>query len=150
MTTIPADNKPKRWPKHAVWVGLVIAAGNVPLYFSIIQFSPDLRDVPWINMPLSWLALALATVGTWQVVKQGRGVLKNGLAAGGLLLTLFLVGICSWYVFSYSYSLPESPNATATETVAPDFELPDHKGQPISLSDYRGKKLVLVFYRGNW
>lgn len=33
---------------------------------------------------------------------------------------------------------------------APDFRLPDHKGQTHTLSDYRGQKVVLVFYRGYW
>jgi peroxiredoxin len=31
-------------------------------------------------------------------------------------------------------------------TPAPEFELPNHRGEPISLSDYRGRKLVLCFY----
>lgn len=29
---------------------------------------------------------------------------------------------------------------------APDFTLPNHKGEPVSLSDFRGQKLMLVFY----
>jgi peroxiredoxin Q/BCP len=29
---------------------------------------------------------------------------------------------------------------------APDFELPDHDGQPIRLSQFRGRKVVLYFY----
>jgi peroxiredoxin len=33
--------------------------------------------------------------------------------------------------------------------MAPDFELTDTAGRPVSLSDYRGKKnVVLVFNRG--
>jgi peroxiredoxin len=31
-------------------------------------------------------------------------------------------------------------------TTAPDFTLPNHKGQQVSLSDFRGHKLMLVFY----
>lgn len=32
---------------------------------------------------------------------------------------------------------------------APDFTLPDWRGQPVSLSDFRGRKhVVLVFNRG--
>jgi peroxiredoxin len=31
-------------------------------------------------------------------------------------------------------------------TKAPDFSLPDHDGNQVSLSDFAGRKLVLVFY----
>jgi peroxiredoxin len=31
-------------------------------------------------------------------------------------------------------------------TTAPDFTLPNHKGEQVSLSDFRGRKLMLVFY----
>ena len=31
-------------------------------------------------------------------------------------------------------------------TKAPDFTLPDHDGNDVSLSDYAGKKVVLWFY----
>ena len=31
-------------------------------------------------------------------------------------------------------------------TKAPDFSLPDHEGNEVSLSDFAGRKLVLAFY----
>lgn len=31
-------------------------------------------------------------------------------------------------------------------TTAPDFEVPDHLGNQVKLSDLRGKKVVLWFY----
>jgi peroxiredoxin len=31
-------------------------------------------------------------------------------------------------------------------TPAPDFKLPNHRGEQVSLSDYRGRKLMLAFY----
>jgi peroxiredoxin len=31
-------------------------------------------------------------------------------------------------------------------TPAPDFRLPNHRGEEVSLADYRGRKLVLCFY----
>jgi peroxiredoxin Q/BCP len=34
----------------------------------------------------------------------------------------------------------------ATGDLAPDFELPDHKGDPVRLSDFRGTTVVLYFY----
>lgn len=46
---------------------------------------------------------------------------------------------------------PAQPQAPKTHLkvgdVAPDFTLPDTKGQPVKLSDFRGKKnVVLAFY----
>jgi cytochrome oxidase Cu insertion factor (SCO1/SenC/PrrC family) len=46
---------------------------------------------------------------------------------------------------------PQPPPAPKTHLkvgdVAPDFTLPDTKGQPVKLSDFRGKKnVVLAFY----
>lgn len=33
----------------------------------------------------------------------------------------------------------------------PDFDLPDHEGQPVKLSEVAGKfPLILSFYRGYW
>jgi peroxiredoxin len=33
----------------------------------------------------------------------------------------------------------------------PDLELPDHRGQPVKLSDIaRGFPLIVTFYRGWW
>jgi peroxiredoxin len=33
----------------------------------------------------------------------------------------------------------------------PDFELPDHDGQPVKLSELVGKfPFILTFYRGYW
>jgi len=68
----------------------------------------------------------------------------------GLLLTFALVGLFNWYIFSYSYTLPDSINAIAVDDVAPEFTLLNQEGQLVSLSDYKGKKVVLVFYRGDW
>jgi peroxiredoxin len=31
-------------------------------------------------------------------------------------------------------------------TGAPEFTLPNHRGEPVSLSDFRGRKVMLVFY----
>jgi peroxiredoxin len=33
-------------------------------------------------------------------------------------------------------------------TPAPDFELADYTGKPVSLSDLRGRNVLLVFNRG--
>jgi peroxiredoxin Q/BCP len=30
--------------------------------------------------------------------------------------------------------------------IAPDFELPDHDGRAVKLSDFRGQRVVVYFY----
>jgi len=30
--------------------------------------------------------------------------------------------------------------------VAPDFEVQDHRGRPVRLSDFRGRHVILYFY----
>jgi hypothetical protein len=148
--TEPIKGGAKRWPKHAVWAGMVITlAGGLSYFLHFAQY-PDLRDFPLLNLPLVLLGLILAAAGCWQVFRQRGGALGKTLATAGLLLTLGFAGLFSFYVFFFSYQLPEAASAPATQAMAPDFTLLDPKGQPVSLADFRGKKVVLVFYRGHW
>jgi len=140
----------KRWPTHAVWGGLAIAFVGVISYFLYFAQFPSLRDVPWVNLPVAWFGAILAGAGGWQVLRRGRGVVGKGLAGVGFLLAFGLAGLFSWYVFSFSYHLPESAEAAAVQAVAPDFALLDQDDREVSLSDFRGKNVVLVFYRGFW
>ena len=150
-TTPPPDrDKTPRWPKHAVWIGMVITVSGALSYFlHFVQF-PVLRDVPWLNLPLSWLGLLVCGAGCWRVVTRGRGALGKGLAGMGFLLTLGVAGLFNWYVLSFSYQLPEAAGALAVQEAGPDFTLLDHNGESVSLSDFRGRKVILVFYRGFW
>jgi len=148
--TSPAIDKPQRWPKYAVWVGFVITLVGALSYFMYFAQFAGLRDFPVLNLPIVFLGLILSGAGCWGVFRQGRSALGKGLAGVGFLLTLGLAGLFNFYIFSMSYGLPESPQATATEKPAPDFTLLDHNGQSVSLSDFRGRKVVLVFYRGYW
>lgn len=150
MTTATVGNKPKRWPKHAAWVGLVITLVGVLSYFMYFFQFPSLRDVPVVNLPIVFLGVLISGAGFCGVFKQGRGVMGKWLAGTGLMLSLSFGGLFNYYIFSMSFQLPKSVEATANEEAAPNFTLRDHNDQNVSLSDYRGKKVVLVFYRGYW
>ena len=149
-TAPPAGNDPRRWPKHAVWLGVVITfAGFMSYYFYFAQF-PDLRDFPVINLPLVLMGMVATAAGCWGVFRQGGSLLVKSLAGLGLLLTVGIAGFFNVYIFSMSYQLPVSSAAPATESAAPEFALLDHESQSVSLSDFRGQKVLLVFYRGYW
>lgn len=149
-TTTTTAHQPRRWPKHALWLGVAITIAGFFSYYSYFFQFPDLRDVPVLNLTLVFFGVTLTAAGCWGVFKQQGGWLGRSLAGLGLLLTLVVGGFFNYYVFAMSYQLPDSSGATATEDAAPDFTLLDHAGQSVSLSDYRGQKLVLVFYRGYW
>ena len=40
--------------------------------------------------------------------------------------------------------VPATRSNFLDSAIAPDFELPDHQGNPVRLSDFRGKKVLLV------
>ena len=71
-----------------------------------------------------------------------------------LVLLLVLAGACTAQQTPAPTPQPTpKPQPTAPQThlkvgdMAPDFTLPDTKGQPVKLSDFRGKKsVVLAFY----
>ncbi len=142
--------KSARWPKHAVWLGLVITIAGVLSYFLFFFQFPDLRDFPVLNLPVVLLGVITAAVGCWQVFRQNGGLPGKSLAAAGFVLTLGFAGLFNFYVFSMSYQVPESLQAPAAGTTAPDFTLRDHHNRDVSLSDYRDEKVVVVFYRGFW
>lgn len=139
-----------RWPKHAVWIGLVVTLAGALSYFLYFFQFPDLRDFPVVNLPLVVGGLLLTVVGCWRMFRQQGRAWGKALAAIGLLLALGVAGLFNFYVFVYSYQLPASADAPASQAKAPDFALSDQAGNTVRLSDYRGKKLVMVFYRGHW
>ncbi len=140
----------KRWPKHAVWIGLAINNAGVFSYFLNFAQFPDLRDFPIVNLPLVLVGVLLSGAGCLAMLKQGGSAWGKSLASLAFLMTLAVTGFFNFYVFSLSYQLPEAVWAPQVKATAPDFTLPDQNGEQVNLSDYRGKKLVLVFYRGYW
>jgi len=149
-STSPTSPKTGRWAQCAVWIGLVVTLFGVLSYFMYFAQFPNLRDIPYVNLPIVFCGLILAGSGCLVVLARGQGALRKTLAIVGFLLSLVLAGLFDFYVFSLSYQLPESPEAATTEKPAPDFMLLDQKERPVRLSGFRGTKVVLVFYRGHW
>ncbi len=149
-TPSPDRDKTRRWPKHAVWIGTLITLFGVISYYLYFVRFPDLRDVPLVNLPLSWFGLILCGAGSWHVLTRGRRTLGKVLAVVLFLLTFGVAGLFNGYVFVFSYQLPEAAGAMAVQESGPDFALLDHNGESVSLSSFRGRKVVLVFYRGFW
>lgn len=146
----------KRWnllPAAGLGLGLVAVVG----YFALVLVkAPGLtRFLEWPVLHLGLLAagLALSFTGARRALRGPAG-LRRGLASAGALalggLNLGLAGIFCWYLFSYSYRLPEAAAAPAVGSVAPEFSLLDQAGQPLELQSFRGRNVVLVFYRGFW
>ncbi len=141
---------PKRWPHLAVWAGLlIITAGAISYFLYFAQF-PSLRDFPLLNLPIVLIGLGVALVGAFKVFRQGSGLAGKVFAILGVLLSVAITGLFNFYVFSFSFQLPDAAAAPSKQEAAPDFTLLDHTGQPVSLADYRGHNVILVFYRGFW
>lgn len=126
-------------------LGPVVALASVLSYFGYFARFPDLRDVPWLNMPLAWCGVALSFVALRRSPRGARK-LAMGSTALSLLPALLFVG----YVGYLSRQLPPPTEKVAIGAVAPSFELPDALGATVRLADLRGTKAIVVFYRGYW
>lgn len=142
--------KPRPRPNPAVWLGLIFSIGGALSYFMYFARFPELRDFPWINLPLVLLGFALSTIGFRRTIKHP--LIYRGRISGafGFVLSLIITVFFNAYIFYFSYQLPASPDAPQVMTPAPDFALTNQRGHLVRLRDYRGKKVVLVFYRGFW
>lgn len=78
---------------------------------------------------------------SWIAVQTGVAVL---LIAGAILLAFHPFGNDD------HYTPPTTPGDRAPVKVgetAPDFTLPNAKGESVSLRDFRGKPIIFVFFR---
>ena len=145
-----ADSVSPRRRNHAIWLGpLVTLAGFISYFTYFIRFA-ELRDFPWLNLPLVLIGLAVSILGVSRAFVRAavyRGKIVGSL---GFLFSLAIALFFNAYIFYISYDLPEVSSVTTDLTIAPDFELPDHNGQTVRLADFRGRKVVLNFYRGHW
>lgn len=134
-----------------------VALGFVPFFAQV----PGQRALPWVNLLLSVLSVALIVAGLRRATSQpGR---HRGNAAGWILTVLSsLLLLFAIFGFHVARSLPPSTAAPQVGQKAPDFELKDNNGQTVTLQqllaqpadparqEARPKAVLLVFYRGYW
>jgi drug/metabolite transporter (DMT)-like permease len=150
ITTSAMSQTSQRRRNHALWLGVLLAVVGALSYFMYFVQFPALRDFPWVNLPLVMAGFILSTIGLWRAIRQPSVYRGKILGAIGFLLSLAIAGLFNYYIFSFSYQMPEPTSAVVPATAAPDFMLLNQQGHPVRLSDYRGKKVVLTFYRGYW
>lgn len=133
------------------WLGPIITFVGAISYFLFFVRFPDLRDFPWVNLPLVGLGVLVSGIGLLRATSNARyKILSKAFAACGLLFSLGLAALFCFYIFSLSYQMPSTEGVSQVAEVAPDFSLPDQNNQTVQSSDFQDKKLVLTFYRGYW
>jgi hypothetical protein len=138
----------------AAVAGLVLGVVAVVGYYALVlQRNPALApvvDFPFVSLALAAAGIVLSAIGIWRAYGSGGRYRGRVLAPILGTLNLLLTGFFLAALFVVSYDMPESAAAPAVGSPAPPFELADHRGQSVRLSDLRGRNLVLVFYRGFW
>lgn len=158
----------KRNWNPGLWVGFVLALLGVisyPLFFARFAVT---RDFPWVNLLILAFALLLIGIGVVRAFSkpdQYRGKISGSILA---VLALLVTGLFCYSVFLLARQLPPSHAAPQVGDMAPDFTLPDSKGEPLTLSTVLSSPFtpngsaatasgsektagtVLIFYRGYW
>ena len=119
---------------------LAVALAGAIGYFSLLRV-PSIRN---------HFGLALAALGVSVLLAiLAMGMRRGFLPVIALAVSVLLFGGGAFFHFWYS-RLPTGVKVAVGQP-APDFTLPDARGQAVTLSSFRGQKtVVLVFYRGYW
>lgn len=143
--------------------GFLLSLAGLITYFDVFARFPVTRDFPWANLLIFFVALMMLAAGLWRAFGQPERY--RGKIYGPVLTVLGVAvfGLFIFYVFFFSYWLPESKGAPAAGDRMPDFTLPDQNGQPFQLSQWipsvaevvtedapEGRWVLLIFYRGHW
>jgi hypothetical protein len=133
---------------HALWLGPLLAVAGVLTYFTVFVRWPPVRDVPWVNLPLVALGIAVSVRGLGRAWARRGWRRASGLA--GVTVSSALGVLLTWYCFAFSYRLPAAALALDVGAPVPAVTLTDHIGRPVDLARAATRPLVLVFYRGFW
>ncbi len=136
----PASNSPApdgRFGGTAL-LGLLAILVSPFAYVALVD-QPFLRST---NLPLYALLAFGAVLALFAIIRDRRRWVR-GVGITSLVLAGLLVP--AWG------ALTALPARSSTLESAPDFELPDHTGQTVTLAELRRSgPLLLVFYRGHW
>lgn len=132
---------PKR-RNHLIWVGALMSIVGLVSYFTFFARFPALRDVPWVNLTMVSVGLAVSILAVRRRL--------SFFSVSGALLSAACAGLLTTYVFVLSNQLPDVEGVVAVGDEAPSFSLTDHSGSVVSLSDFREAPVIVAFYRGFW
>lgn len=122
------------------WLAL-LASLLAPVLYVLTMDHPFLRRTGIVLFVAAGIAILLGGVAIF----RGRKRIHRLIAASAMALGI-LVGV----FYQFALDLPDSPVFERSETVA-EFELMDHLGQTVRLSELKSKgPVMLVFFRGTW
>ena len=131
------------WP---LWTGFVLSIIAFFSYFGFFYRFPITRDIPWVNLILFAIAIALLVMG---VRRARRKVIAAIVAALGALVAVFFAAV----ILVLAKQIPASTGAPHVGQKAPDFTLLDSNRHPVTLSQVLSttpRGVLLIFYRGYW
>jgi hypothetical protein len=158
----------KRSWNPRIWIGFVLCVAAFVSYFTVFIRYPVTRDFPWVTLLLMTAALFLLASGISMAFRRPDGY--RGKISGSILgvLAVGIVGFFLALTFYLGRNIPPAHGAPGVGEIAPDFTLPDSKGNSVTLSSLvhspfvaddqsaagvasgRTAAVVLIFYRGYW
>src|SRR4030095_2405887 len=117
------------WP---LWSGFFLSPIAFLSYPFVFERWPITRDVPWVNLLLFGLSAVLLVIGLRRAFALGRLRwlrITSGLVAATLSVAIF--ANFAMGVFVRGRHLPASAHAPRVGARAPDFTLPDERGDAV-------------------
>jgi hypothetical protein len=151
-----------------IWIGFALCVAAFVSYFTFFIRYPVTRDFPWATLLLMAAALFLLASGISRAFRRSDAY--RGKISGSILgvLAVGIVGFFLALTFYLGRNIPAAHGAPRVGETAPDFTLPDSKGNSVTLSSLvhspfvadgqsaagvasgRTAAVVLIFYRGYW
>jgi hypothetical protein len=149
------SNRPSSW---LAWAGFALSVAALISYPMLFVRFAITRDLPWANVLLFAIALAITVIGTRRAFAPVSTRTRKISAVIAASLSVAAAVMFTLVVFVAGRELPASKNAPQVGRKAPEFHLLDTSGNTVSLSqllatpiDGRAPKgVLLVFYRGYW